>query len=103
MHPVLDSILCAMLVAHSHVGFQYVQAPSTSWNLSHERYTMILETNTSNRSCIIDYFPKKRVPKTRVTLEWTLRVATLLTLIGLYEFETNDVGLAEGIKRVWKA
>jgi len=43
------------------------------------------------------------VPKTRASLEWTLRIATLLTLIGLYEFETNDVGLTEGIKRVWKA
>lgn len=54
------------------------------------------------RSCIIDYFPKKRVPKTRTALEWALRFATLGTLIGLYEFETNDVGLVEGVKRVWK-
>jgi succinate dehydrogenase (ubiquinone) membrane anchor subunit len=76
LNPILDSIFCALLVAHSHVGFQ---------------------------SCIIDYFPKRRVPKTRVALEWTLRIATLATLVGLYEFETNDVGLTEGIKRVWKA
>jgi len=45
MHPVLDSVLCAMLVAHSHVGFQYVQASSTRWTSFDEQYNTTLETN----------------------------------------------------------
>lgn len=34
---------------------------------------------------------------------WGLRLATVLVGIGFYEFETNDVGLTEGVKRIWKA
>lgn len=55
------------------------------------------------RSVIIDYVPWKRLPKTRVLFWWGLRVATLTVAVGLYEFETNDVGLTEAIKRVWMA
>jgi succinate dehydrogenase (ubiquinone) membrane anchor subunit len=55
------------------------------------------------RTIIIDYLPPKRVPKTRALFWWGLRAATVVVGIGLYEFETNDVGLTEGIKRIWKA
>ena len=55
------------------------------------------------RAAIIDYLPTKRVPKTRKLFEWGLRAGTLLVAVGFYEFETNDVGLTEGIKRIWKA
>lgn len=34
---------------------------------------------------------------------WGLNLATLLVGIGFYEFETNDVGLVEGVKRIWHA
>ena len=30
-------------------------------------------------------------------------MATVVVGVGFYEFETNDVGLAEGIKRIWRA
>ncbi|KAJ5819204.1 Cytochrome b succinate dehydrogenase small subunit CybS [Penicillium riverlandense] len=75
-NPVMDAVLCSLLVAHSHVGFQ---------------------------ASIIDYFPAARVPKTRTFLNWLLRAFTLTTAVGLYEFETNDVGLTEGLRRVWTA
>ena len=55
------------------------------------------------RSIIIDYLPSKRVPKTRALFWWGLRAATLMVGVGLYEFETNDVGLTEAIKRIWRA
>ncbi|KAL4909867.1 hypothetical protein BDW74DRAFT_45041 [Aspergillus multicolor] len=76
LNPVTDAVLCSMLVLHSHVGFQ---------------------------ASIIDYFPTRRVPKTAALLNWLLRGFTLTTAVGLYELETNDVGLTETIKRVWKA
>lgn len=44
-----------------------------------------------------------RTPKTRKTLEYTLLGASFLTAYGLWEFETNDVGLVEATRRVWKA
>ncbi|KAL1994097.1 hypothetical protein VTN49DRAFT_2766 [Thermomyces lanuginosus] len=76
LSPVMDSILCATLVIHSHIGLQ---------------------------TMITDYFPTRRVPKTRAALTWILRASTLAVAVGLYEFETNDVGLTEAIKRVWTA
>ncbi|KAL4951526.1 CybS-domain-containing protein [Aspergillus filifer] len=76
LSPVMDAVLCSLLVVHSHVGFQ---------------------------ASIIDYFPSRRVPKTATLLNWLLRAFTLTTAVGLYELETNDVGLTETVKRVWKA
>jgi succinate dehydrogenase (ubiquinone) membrane anchor subunit len=34
---------------------------------------------------------------------WLLNLGTVLVGIGLYEFETNDVGVTEAIKRLWHA
>ncbi|KAJ0425771.1 CybS-domain-containing protein [Aspergillus insuetus] len=76
LNPTMDAVLCSLLILHSHVGFQ---------------------------ASIIDYFPTRRVPKTATFLNWLLRGFTLTTAIGLYEFETNDVGVTEAIKRIWKA
>jgi succinate dehydrogenase (ubiquinone) membrane anchor subunit len=58
---------------------------------------------TTNRSCIIDYFPKKRIPKVRAAANWALRIGTLTLGVALYSFETNDVGITEAVKRLWHA
>jgi succinate dehydrogenase (ubiquinone) membrane anchor subunit len=71
-----DAILCGAILIHSHIGFE---------------------------AMVIDYVPSKRLPKTRLVFWWGLRAATVLVGVGLYEFETNDVGLTEGIKRIWTA
>jgi len=76
LNPLMDSILCATILVHSHIGFE---------------------------SMVIDYLPRKRVPKTRALFDWGLRLGTVLVGVGLYEFETNDVGVTEAIKRIWKA
>ncbi|KAF2273415.1 CybS-domain-containing protein [Westerdykella ornata] len=76
LNPLTDSILCALLVIHSHTGFE---------------------------SCIIDYFPKNRVPKTRAAAMWALRIATVTLGVALYSFETNDVGITEAVSRLWHA
>ncbi|KAJ2904517.1 hypothetical protein MKZ38_007849 [Zalerion maritima] len=76
LNPIMDSILCGTLLVHSHLGFQ---------------------------SMIIDYIPTKRLPTIRKLSGWALNAATLLVGVGLYEFETNDVGLTETVKRVWNA
>ena len=72
----MDAVLCGTILIHSHIGFQ---------------------------SIIIDYVPMKRLPKARKFFGWGLRAATLTVAVGLYEFETNDVGLTEAIKRIWHA
>ena len=52
---------------------------------------------------IIDYIPLKRLPKIRALFWWGLRAASLTVAVGLYEFETNDVGLTEAVKKIWTA
>lgn len=55
------------------------------------------------RACIIDYFPKKRVPLVRNLAMWALRIGTLTLGVALYSFETNDVGITEAVARLWHA
>ncbi|CAG7972704.1 unnamed protein product [Penicillium salamii] len=76
LNPVMDAVLCSLIVAHSHIGFQ---------------------------AAIVDYFPPHRVPKFRSLCNWLLRAFTLTTAVGLYEFETNDVGITEALRRIWTA
>jgi succinate dehydrogenase (ubiquinone) membrane anchor subunit len=76
LNPALDATLCALLLIHSHSGMQ---------------------------SIIIDYIPNRKYAKAYRASRWILNIATVLAGIGLYEFETNDVGVTEAIKRLWKA
>jgi succinate dehydrogenase (ubiquinone) membrane anchor subunit len=57
----------------------------------------------SHRSCIIDYFPKDRIPKWRAAAMWALRIGTVTLGVALYSFETNDVGVTELVKKLWYA
>ena len=76
LNPMTDALLCATVLIHSHIGFD-------AW--------------------VVDYVPRRRLPKTRAFFDWALRGATVLVGVGLYEFETNDVGVTEAIRRVWTA
>ncbi|PGH12062.1 hypothetical protein AJ80_06881 [Polytolypa hystricis UAMH7299] len=76
LNPIMDAVFCGTVLIHSHIGFD---------------------------AMITDYFPGYRVPKTKKALTWVLRGATLAVGVGLYEFETNDVGVTEAIKRIWTA
>jgi succinate dehydrogenase (ubiquinone) membrane anchor subunit len=42
-------------------------------------------------------------PTLRKSSDWLLKIATVLVAVGFYEFETNDVGVTEAIKRIWHA
>lgn len=39
----------------------------------------------------------------RKVFDWLLNIATLIVGVGFYEFETNDVGVTEAMKRIWTA
>ncbi|KAK4989419.1 membrane anchor subunit of succinate dehydrogenase, Sdh4 [Elasticomyces elasticus] len=74
--PALDAALIAGILIHSHIGFE---------------------------SIVIDYVPQNRLPGVRRILMWALKLAFVVVGVGFYEFETHDVGLTEGIRRLWKA
>lgn len=63
--PIIDAVLCTSMIIHSHIGFD---------------------------SCLIDYVHERKFPVLGVIGKWTLRAATGLSIWGVYEFETNDIG-----------
>lgn len=63
----------------------------------------MLSSIDRNRSIIIDYIPVKRLPRVRRLFWWGLRAATVLVGVGLYQFETNDIGVTEAVKKMWEA
>ncbi|KIM37468.1 hypothetical protein M413DRAFT_30930 [Hebeloma cylindrosporum] len=75
-YPILDGVLGVSLVMHSHLGFD---------------------------ACIVDYLHTRKFPVTGQIVKWGLRTATVATLIGIYQFNTNDIGLTELIAKAWTA
>jgi len=76
VNPALDAALIFTILVHSHMGFQ---------------------------SVVIDYIPVHQHPTARKVFGWLLNLATVVVAIGFYEFETNDVGVTEAVKRIWHA
>jgi succinate dehydrogenase (ubiquinone) membrane anchor subunit len=64
-YPILDGILAISLVVHSHIGFDQILA---------------------------DYVHVRKFPIIGPTANWTLRAATCVVLIGVYQFNTEDIG-----------
>ncbi|KAH8919566.1 hypothetical protein BT69DRAFT_1266500 [Atractiella rhizophila] len=75
-HPVLDGLLSVALVFHSHIGFD---------------------------SCVVDYLHERKFPVIGPIAKWAVRILTGGVLVGVYQFNTNDIGLTEFIKRIWQA
>ncbi|KAF8921616.1 mitochondrial inner membrane protein [Mucidula mucida] len=75
-YPILDGILGVSLVMHSHIGFDAI---------------------------FTDYVHKRKFPILGPTVSWGLRAATVGVLVGVYQFNTNDIGLTELIAKVWSA
>ncbi|KAI9507656.1 CybS-domain-containing protein [Russula earlei] len=74
--PLLDGLLGISLIVHSHIGFDTI---------------------------LVDYVHKRKFPTIGPVLTWTLRVTSLAVGVGVYQFNTNDIGLTELIRRVWTA
>jgi len=75
-YPVLDGILGVSLVMHSHIGFD---------------------------NLLVDYVHPRKFPKLGPTLTWVLRVTTVGVLVGVYQFNTEDIGLTELVAKAWHA
>ncbi|GJN89329.1 hypothetical protein Rhopal_002309-T1 [Rhodotorula paludigena] len=73
-NPIVDGVLCTALVAHSHIGFDGV---------------------------LTDYVHPRKFPVIGPIAKWALRLLTTGVLVGVYQFETNDIGLTELIKKAW--
>ncbi|KAI0069205.1 mitochondrial inner membrane protein [Artomyces pyxidatus] len=74
--PLLDGVLGISLVMHSHIGFD---------------------------ALLVDYLHPRKFSVLGPMLKWVLRATTVGVLAGVYQFNTQDVGLTELIRRVWTA
>lgn len=72
----MDGILASVLIIHSHIGFDGV---------------------------VTDYVPKRKYPRLSRVMNYLLKAATAAVFVGIYEFNTNDVGLTEAIRKIWTA
>ncbi len=72
----VDMLLGIVLPLHCHVGFAAI---------------------------ITDYVPLRKFPAAYRALTAALYGATALTIYGLFLFNTKDVGLSEGVGRLWRA
>ncbi|KAF5313912.1 hypothetical protein D9619_013069 [Psilocybe cf. subviscida] len=75
-YAIMDGLLGVTLVMHSHIGFD---------------------------SCLVDYLHPRKFPVIGRVATWALRTATVATLVGVYQFNTNDIGLTELIAKAWVA
>ncbi|POY74808.1 hypothetical protein BMF94_2081 [Rhodotorula taiwanensis] len=75
-NPLLDGVLCTAIVAHSHMGFDNI---------------------------LTDYLHPRKFPVLGRIMMWGLRLMTAGVLVGIYQFETNDIGLTELLKKMWRA
>lgn len=72
----MDGVLGVTILIHSHIGFS---------------------------ACIDDYVDERKFGALGTACRWLLRVGTAGALVGIYEFNTNDIGLTELCEKVWKA
>lgn len=54
-------------------------------------------------SIITDYLPLRKFPVIYRFSRGVLYAATGLTIYGLYKFNTEDIGITEGVKKLWSA
>ncbi|OSD08131.1 CybS-domain-containing protein, partial [Trametes coccinea BRFM310] len=64
-YPILDGLLGVSLVMHSHIGFDCV---------------------------LVDYLHPRKFPLLGPLSKWALRATTVGVLVGVYQFNTNDIG-----------
>lgn len=73
---MVDLALGVVLPLHCHIGFGAV---------------------------ITDYLPKRKFGLVYPLARAVLLAATAGTIYGLYQYNTKDVGICEGVSRLWRA
>ena len=73
-HAMVDFLLGFIVPVHCHIGFGAI---------------------------ITDYLPARKFPVIYRLSRGILYASTALTMYGLYKYNTEDVGIIEGIKAIW--
>lgn len=91
-YPVFDGILGLSLIMHSHFGVCLCCFTDYFLVLGY------LEANEEIRlqfdQALIDYVHKRKFPKLAPVATWSLRGATVAAAVGVFQFNTNDIGMS---------
>lgn len=85
-YPILDGVLAMSLVVHSHIGvsiFHSIESINASETFRCSKFD----------SMVVDYLHSRKFPKLGPIVTWGLRLATTGVLVGVYQFNTEDVGM----------
>jgi len=75
-YSLIDGLLGISLVMHSHIGFENIR---------------------------IDYIHARKFPLLGPITKWAIRGLTTGAVFGIYQLNTNDIGLCELIAKLWHA
>jgi succinate dehydrogenase (ubiquinone) membrane anchor subunit len=84
--PLLDGLLGISLIAHSHIGVRFLTIPLFSIFFAYFAGEIQFD------SILVDYVHKRKFPTLGPLFTWTLRLTTLAVGVGVYQFNTNDIG-----------
>lgn len=91
--PLLDGLLGLSLIVHSHIG---VRSLTTTLPLLFCFFYYLPLTYSAGGmqfdSVLVDYIHKRKFPKLGPLFTWTLRLTSVAVGVGVYQFNTNDIG-----------
>ncbi|XBW34919.1 hypothetical protein QEN19_000483 [Hanseniaspora menglaensis] len=76
INPIMDAALSTLILVHATYGF---------------------------KSCIIDYIPKRKFGYWHILCKRLLQLGGVLSLYGIFIMETENSGLTNLIKKLWRA
>jgi len=90
---LLDGLLGISLVVHSHIGVRpYISSPLSPSHSVLLLGCLLPSHDTQFDTILVDYVHKRKFPALGPILTWTLRVTSLAVGVGIYQFNTNDIG-----------
>ena len=106
----VDYALGVVLPLHAYYGLEVriSRSRSVSWLVERHALTPLacyaIAPSVSvgaAQSSVIDYLPKRRVGMLHHIALNSVRLATALTMYGLYELNANDIGITNAVKALW--
>jgi succinate dehydrogenase (ubiquinone) membrane anchor subunit len=90
VNPILDGILAVAIVAHSHMVRSGRVNGRERGRETNDR--LLAGRKQGFDQILIDYLHPRKFPVIGNIAKWLVRVATGGVLVGVYQFNTNDVG-----------
>lgn len=84
--PLLDGLLGISLIVHSHIGVRFLTTLPDFLNLMCSAWGIQFD------SILVDYLHKRKFPMLGPLFTWALRLTSVAVGVGVYQFNTNDIG-----------